>query len=275
MNKIGILSINILIISILLSCTSSTAKRAEANFRQVDALVAANDRATALQLLDSMTVNFKDDYRVLGEALRRSKTIGLEYHRGIVTDNEKQLTALEPRITALARNFILTPGAAGMPGIYEHRRQTVETSWNRTYLKITVNEDGDAWLTTHYYGDSWIDHTSVRIYDQENYIVTDTIGLGHEWNRKVEDGGDKWETIDFREGSDAGAIAFIADNWNKSLKAKFSGKKFYYIVLESYDKEAFRDGWQLAQLLKERSNLRRSAELHRSELAKLGVTEGR
>jgi hypothetical protein len=198
----------------------------------------------------------------------------VEYHRGIVTGTEELLRGLDPRISALSGSFILTPGEGGEPGTYEFKRQAVESSWNRTYLKIGLDENGEIWMTSRYFGTSWIDHTSIRIYDQNNYVVTDTIGLGHEWNRKVEDQGDKWETIDFKQGSDAGAIAFIADNYQKSLKARFTGKTFHYIVIEPFDKEAFRKGWELAQLLKERSGLRQTLELHKAELRKLGEQAG-
>jgi hypothetical protein len=195
-------------------------------------------------------------------------------HHGIIDATEVQLRGLNPKVSALSADFILTPGEAGGPGTFEYRRQAVESSWNRTFLKIGLNEAGEVWMTSRYYGNSWIDHTSLRIYDQENYVVTDTIGLGHEWNRKVEDQGDKWETIDFKQGSDAGAIAFIADNSTKSLKARFTGKSFHYIVLESFDKEAFRKGWELAQLLKDRSGLRQTIALHQAELRKLGDQAG-
>ena len=265
---------NVLVVSLLISCTSQAEKRAAADFQQVDALVAKNDVGSALMLLDTILARNSNDYGIIGEAMKRRKPLAINYHKGIITSSEALLAGLDSRISLLTRDFILTPGEAGMPGTYEHRRQTVESSWNRTFLKIGLNENGDIWMTSHYYGNAWIDHTSVRVYDQDSYIVTDTIGLGHEWNRKVEDGADKWETIDFREGSDAGAIAFIADNAGKSVKARFTGKSFYYIVLESYDKDAFKKGMELAQLLKERSGLRQTIGLQRAELGKLGEQAG-
>jgi hypothetical protein len=183
--------------------------------------------------------------------------------------SEERIRALDSQVEALSKGFIFKPGQAGQPGSYEHKRQTVESSWNRTFLKIVLNEKGDAWMLSHYYGKEWIDHTSLRIYDDKNYILTDTIGLGHEWNRKVEDLGDRWETIEFRDGSDAGALAFIHDNYRKSIKVKFTGKTFQYILMENYDKEAIKNGWELAQVLKERFGLRETIELNQAELRKL------
>jgi len=262
---------SILIISLSVSCTSSAEKKSQSDFQRADALVVSHELSAAMQLLDSMMIWNKDDFGIIGEAIRRKNRIAPDYYKGGIETSEALLKGLESRLPALTKDFRFTPGEAGRPGTYEHKRQTVESSWNRTFLKMGINENGDVWLISHYYGPSWIDHTSLRVYDQDNYILTDTIPLGHEWNRKVEDLGDRWETIEFREGSDAGAIAFIADNYQKPVKVRFTGKTFQYIVLESFDKDAFRKGWELAQVLKERSGLRQAILLHQVELRKLGV----
>jgi hypothetical protein len=268
------LTVSILFVSILVSCTSSAEKKAQSDFQRAEAMVANRDLSTAMQLLDSMMVWNKDNFGIVGEALKRRNKIANEYHQGVINVSKTLLSGLESRMPELIKDFRFTPGDGSQTGIYEHKRQTVENSWNRTFLKIGLNENGEVWLVSHYYGQSWIDHTSLRVYDKDNYLLTDTIPLGHEWNRKVEDQGDRWETIEFREGSDAGAIAFIADNYQKPVKARLTGKTFYYIVLESYDKDAIRKGWELAQVLKERYGLRQAILLHQAELRKLGVATG-
>jgi hypothetical protein len=256
------------------SCTSSLQKKAEADFQRVDAFVRQQEFTTAMELLDSMAVWNKSDYGIVGETLRRKNAIASEYHQQAVTQKTSLLNTLQAQVQPLARDFRFTPGEAGMPGIYEHKRQTVQSSWNRTYLKITLNEKGEVWLTSHYYGKSWIDHVALRVYDSGSFVVSDTIPMDDPWNRKVEDLGDKWETIEFREGTDAGIMAFITDNYQKSLKVRFNGKSFHYIVLEGYDKEAIRNGWELAQLLKEMDGLRQSIEQHQKELKQLGTAAG-
>jgi len=255
----------------LIACSSNAEKKAVSDFQRADALIARKELAPAMQLLDSMMSWNKNDYGIVGEALRRKNQIAVPYHQGVIANSEALLREIEPKMAALTRDFRLTPGDAGMPGIYEHKRQTTESSWNRTFLKMGLNEKGDVWLVSHYYGKEWIDHTSLRIYDNENFILTDTIPLGHEWNRKVEDMGDKWETIEFRDGTDAGALEFIAENYLKPVKARLTGKTFQYIVLESYDKEAIRKGMELAQVLKDRYGLRETIKTHQAELRKLGV----
>jgi hypothetical protein len=256
------------------SCSNQAAEKAASDFARVDGLVRSEDYVAAMELLDSMMVWNQKDYGIVGEAMKRKDALAGQYHKQALETEQARLAQLEGQIPSLARDFRLTPGEAGRPGLYEHRRQTVEASWNRTYLKVNVLENGEIWLTSHYYGKSWIDHTSLRVYDQDEYVLSDTIALGDEWNRKVEDLGDKWESIDFKEGTDAGIIQFISDNYLKSIKVRFNGSTFQYIVMESYDKEAFHKGWQLAQVLKEISGLRQTIDQHRKELGKLGLAAG-
>ena len=260
---------SILIITLLISCTSTAEKKAEVDFARVEKLITNHELSNAMEFLDSIMVWNKDNYGIVGKALKRKNAIALDYHKGIIEMSQSRIQALDPQVAALSKGFIFKPGEAGLPGTYEHKRQTVESSWNRTFLKVGLNEHGDVWLVSHYYGTEWIDHTSLRIYDNDNYILTDTIGLGHEWNRKVEDMGDRWETIEFRDGSDAGALAFIAENYKKPIKVRLTGKKFQYIVLENYDKEAIKNGMELAQVLKERYGFQQTIELHQAELRKL------
>jgi hypothetical protein len=221
-----------------------------------------------------MMVWNQKDYGIVGEAMKRKDALASHYHRQALETSQAKLTQLEAQVPSLSRDFRFTPGEAGQPGLYEHRRQTVEGSWNRTYLKISILENGENWLTSRYYGKTWIDHTSLRVYTQDEYVLSDTIALGDEWNRKVEDLGDKWEQIDFREGTDAGIVQFIADNYLKSIKVRYNGTTFQYIVMESYDKEAFHKGWQLAQVLKEITGLRQTIDQHSKELSKLGMMPG-
>ena len=50
-------------------------------------------------------------------------------------------------------------------------------------------------------------------------------------------------------------LEFIAHNVDRRLKAVFLGKEYYYIILETYDKEAVRDALALSKAIKRRTKL--------------------
>ncbi|MCK9325641.1 MAG: hypothetical protein M0P69_09110 [Bacteroidales bacterium] len=275
MIRTGLVIISVVFFVLFFSCKPDHQKRAEADFLKVEQFARNSQPKSAIRLLDSMQVQYASDYGVVGKVLKMKSIIGNRFYQEMIEAANSTMEVLDREIATLEGNFRYTPGEAGRPGVYEHRRQSPQNSWNRTYLKINLNDKGDVWLSSHYYGKEWIDHTSIRVYDRDLYVLSDTIPLGDVWNRKVEDLGDRWEIIEFREGTDAGIMAFIADHYERPLKARFNGRKFHYIVMETFDREAIHYGWRLAQLLKERESLRQTIDLYQRELIKVGpLSEG-
>jgi len=258
---------------ILNSCVSEARKQAELRLEQAQTLFEGKQYEQSLALLDSIESWFPEEYGVLGKALKLQKTVAAEYHGSFIEQASQLLAEAESRIDGLAKNFYFTEGAAGRPGSYEHKRQTVRNSWSRSFLKVNITEDGEFWISSKYYGEEWIDHFCIKVYDRDIQIFSDTIPLNHPDNRKLQDGNDKWETIDYKNGSDGGVVGFIIENLNRNLKVRFTGKKHYYIVMEKFDKEAVRDGFELAQVLQEVSDLRQKIARHRKELRVLGISE--
>ncbi len=66
----------------------------------------------------------------------------------------------------------------------------------------------------------------------------------------------KWEKVSYRDGKDNGVIEFIAKNADRRLKAVFLGKRYYYIILETYDKEAVKKALELSKAIKKRKHLK-------------------
>ena len=257
---------------ILASCASETRKAAQLRLDQAQSLYEEKRYEQSLLVIDSIQSWYPEEFAILRKALDLQKTVAKEYHGGFIKQASDLLVKAEAQIEGLSKNFYFTGGSAGMPGSYEHKRQTVRNSWNRSFLKVNVLEDGTFWLTSKYYGDYWLDHFCVKVYDREIQIFSDTIPLSHPDNKKLVDGNDKWETIDFRNGSDRGVVGFIIENLDRRLKVRFTGKKHYYIVMETFDKEAVRDGYKLAQVLNEVYDLRQKIERHRKELRVLGIS---
>jgi len=255
------------------SCTSDTRKRAELRLEQATTMYEEKKYEQSLRVLDSIQVWFPEEYPILTKALKLQKTVAKDYHGSFIDQANQLLTELEPKIESLSKNFYFTEGSAGRPGSYEHKRQTIRNSWSRSFLKVNILENGEFWISSTYYGEDWLDHFCVKVYDRDLQVFSDTISLNHPDNKKLQDGDDKWETIDYRNETDGGVVGFIIENLNRNLKARFTGKSHYYIVLEKFDKEAVRDGFELAQVLQDINELRQKIARHRKELRVLGIPE--
>lgn len=264
-----ILLINILIIN---ACVSETRKAAEQKMNQASGLILSGEFERGMALLDSIPVWFPEEYGIVGKALILKKEAASAYHQEFISHAQIMLDGFTLQVDELSRNFIFSAGPAGRSGTYEHKRQTVRRSWNRIFLKTNLTEDGQFWLSSHYYGSEWIDHYCIKVYDKELYLFSDTISLNDPNNRKIEDGTDRWEKIDFRDGADKGIVGLIIQNQDRRLKVRFTGKKHYYIVMESFDKKAVKEGYELAQVLKEVYELKQKIGQHKKELRLLGVS---
>jgi len=271
--KIAGMLIMLMIIFIISACVSETRKAAEQKMNQASGLLQSGEFERGMALLDSITVWFPEEYGIVGKALILKKEAAIAYHQEFIAHAQFMLDEFSSQIDELDKDFIFTAGPAGRPGSYEHKRQTVRRSWNRIFLKTNVTEDGKFWLTSHYYGTEWIDHYCIKVYDKGLYLFSDTIPLNDPDNRKIADGTDKWEKIDFRDGTDNGIVGLIAQNQDRRLKVRFTGKKHYYIVMETFDKKAVKDGYELAQVLKEVYELKQKISQHKKELRLLGISD--
>ena len=263
----------VVVVGIFSSCVSENRKLAEQKLNRAKELIQSGNMENGMAILDSIPNWFPEEYKIVGEALELKKDAAGAFHKEFISQAQSMLDSLTPMIENLSRSFIFTPGPPDRPGFYEHKRQTVRRSWNRIYLKVNITELGDFWLSTHYYGKEWLDHTSIKVYDKGLSEFSDTLALSHPDNRKIEDGSDKWEKIDFKKGSERGILGLIVQNQDRRLKVRFTGKKHYYIVMETFDKEAVKEGYELAQVLKEINELSQKIDRHKKELRLLGVSE--
>jgi hypothetical protein len=262
-----------LMLALITACKSEIQKQAEQQLGRATEMIQSGKMEDGMSLLDSISTWFPEEYKIVRQALELKKNAATAYHQEFIKQAQAMLDNILPQIESLSKSFVFNEGPPGRPGFYEHKRQTVSQSWNRIYLKVNITEDGDFWISTHYYGTEWLDHTSIKVYDRDLVAFSDTIPLSHPDNRKIEDGKDKWEKIDFRNGSDRGIVALIAQNQSRILKVRFTGKKHYYIVMESFDKEAVKEGFELAQVLKDINELNQKIDQHKKELRLLGVSD--
>lgn len=261
-----------MILAVFSACVSENRQAAGDTLDRAKEWIQNGQMEKGVSLLDSIPVWYPEEYKIIGEALELKKHAAGAYHREFIQQASEILANLEPQVEEWSKNFVFIPGPPGRPGIWEHKRQRVTNSWNRIFLKVNIMEDGAFWLSSHYYGKEWLDHTSIKVYDRDVYEFSDTLALGHPDNRKVVDGEDKWEIIDFKNGTGNRMVRFILQYGDRRLKARFTGKKHYYIVMEGFDKEAIQQGYELAQVLKEIHELRQKIERRQKELRLLGFS---
>lgn len=250
MNNLKIVA-GILLVALLASCGDNYKKRAAAKLELAASYCEKGDSATAVQLLDSIPVLFPEAFKVVEQARELTKKINAE----ILFRKQDQLDKVAARLTELEKSFDPEKTDYDQFTQYIPKQQNAERRWDQSYLQIHLDERGNLYISSNYYGKEWLDHVAIRVYDGVFQAKTDTVPLGDINNYHGDFMDMHWEKVSYKNGKDNGVIQFIADNTDRNLKAVFLGKRMYYIVLEKSDKQAIKDALALSVALKQKAEL--------------------
>ena len=256
------------IIGLLTGCGQSRKEIASQKLDEAIQLRDSGQYNLAKLKLDTIINNFNDlteeaafAIRMLDEIKLMEQQRNLQYLDSMIAVKEKEL---EP----LLKNFIRSDEYGSQP-ILIHKRQRPENSYNRTFIRAHLDTKGEFYISSRYYGTSWIKHNQIKVYHAGESVTSEVVPQDGFNNRRFQDGDSKWEIVSYKDGADNGIINFIASNVDKPLKVQFIGEKYYYIVMEQFDKEAIRDGYETSFVLQEMAGLREEKRQVKQQIEKL------
>lgn len=237
-------------ILLIISCGPSRQEQAQEKLAEAISLKDSGNFNMAKLKLDSLIYEFKD----LPEEADSAKALLTEINISEQTRNlqflDSALVAQEALLEPLMKNFILSD-EYGSTKILIHKRQKPENSFNRTFLRAHLNQSGDFFISSRYHGTKWIHHQQIKVYYNNQSVLSEIVKEDGFNNRRFEDGEFKWEIVNYKDGKDNGIVDFIANNWDSPLRVQFMGKGYEYIIMEKFDREAIRDGYEISFILKE------------------------
>ena len=236
----------------LIACGPSDEDKARVKMNIAKSLLEKQDTTSAIKHLDSISLLYPDAIYSVNAA----KNLISEISFDLMQRKEAELDSLEIKIEELEKSFVKDKTQFDRYTQYTHKRQTFKRAWDRSYIQVHLDERGDLYLSSNYHGENWLNHTGLRVYDQGEDAKTETIPLEDVHNHRSDFMEAKWEKVSYRNGKDNGVIEFIANNVDRRLKAVFLGNEYYYIILETYDKEAVRDALALSKAIKRKAALK-------------------
>ncbi len=252
----------LLMVVIFVACGASDEEKARIKLNEAKILLAKQDTTAALRKLDSIPKLFPEAIYTSNAA----KNLITEISFAELQQKEALLDSLRAQKTALEKNFVKEKTEFDRYTRYTHKRQTFKRAWDRSYIQVHLDERGNLYLSSNYHGKNWLNHYALRVYDNGESAKTDSIPLNSVDNHHSDFMEAKWEKVTYRNGKDNGVIEFIAKNVDRRLKAVFLGKRYYYIILETYDKEAVRDALALSKAIKSEKTLEREVKLLQKKL---------
>ncbi len=244
-------AILVFLILIFVSCGPSQEDQARVKLNRARVYLQNQDTTNALLELDSIPVLYpKAPY-----ATDAAKNLKHDIQWDILRRYESELDSVKTVIEDLEKNFVREETEYDRYAQYIHKRQQFDRRWDKSYLRILLDEQGAIWFSSNYYGDQFINHTGVRVYDGPDQAKTETVEADDINNHRSDFMDGKWEKVTYRDGKENNVIEFIARNTERRLKAVFLGDRYYYIILEAYDKRAFKEALMLSEALKKQHRL--------------------
>jgi hypothetical protein len=241
----------------LVACGPSDEDKARAKVSYAKNLLENQDTTAAMLQLDSIALLFpKARY-----STNAAKNMMTEINFSLLQRKETELDTVRARITELENLFDKEKTEFDRYTQYIHKRQSVQSSLNRSFIQVHLDERGELYLSSNYCGKGSINHIGLRVYDGDIGAKTDSIPLGDESNHHSDFMEYKWEKVSYRNGKDNSVIEFIANHSDRKLKAVFLGKAQYYIILEDFDKVAVKDALALSKAIKSRSALEKEVQI--------------
>ncbi len=245
-----------LMTTVLLSCGKSESKLASEKLQKAQTLYQQGDTTLALLQIDSIRMLYKGAIKEISAAGQLKKKI----YDDLLYRKQDELDTLNDKISELEKNFITEKTEFDRYTQYIHKKQDFKRRWNKSYIGLHLDERGELSISSNYYGEQWLNHVAIRVYDGDLQAKTDTVALDDPLNHHSDFMNTKWEKVTYTKGKEKDVIQFIADHADRNLKAVFLGKRLYYIILEEYDKQAVIDVLNLSKALKQRAKLRKEVQ---------------
>ena len=256
------LGLGVIFFFVIFSCGKNDKKLATDKLNLAISICEKGDSLTALKQLDSIQILYPE--RV--ETIAKAKELRQKINSEILFRKQDRFDKLCVRLTELEKLFTTEKTEYDRYSQYNHKMQNFERRWNQSFIQLHLDERGELYISSNYYGEQWLNHVGLRVYDGVLQAKTDSVPLNDPNNHHSEFMNTHWEKVSYTNGKDHGVIRFIADNADRNLKAAFLGKRMYFIVLEKFDKQAVKDALELSNVLKLKIQLEKEIKALQSKV---------
>lgn len=265
-------SILSLVVLVVLASCGNAEKEAQARLKHADELYQNNQFSAAKQEIDSLKALYPKEFKVLKDALALMREVEIKEQERNIAYCDSLLPIRMEEAKVLIPGFVFEKDSAyDKIGRYVSKQQTIEKNIERCYIRAGVNEKGEMYLASVFYGKSPINHSSIRLSTKDSlFAETATIAYDGGNNYRFDDSGMKTEVVTYKGDDAADAVKFIYSTPEKErIKIEYKGDKPFVIYLADADRKAIRTTYELASLLFDIDKLNITAEKSGKKVAYL------
>lgn len=257
-----------LALALALTGCDNTKREAQERLEKARTYYENNDFFAARSEIDSLRAQYPKEIEALKEALTLMRQVDLkEAERNIAFCDSLMPIRLHEADSLKAGFTFEKDSAYEEIGNYIWKQQTIERNVQRCYVRCGVDENGEMYLASVYYGGHPIDHTSIKLSTPEGlYAETASIPYDGGVNYHFKDMGSTTEVVTYKGTNAQDAIKFIYDHAQERIRVEYKGGKPYIIYMAEADKKALVATYNLATAL---TDIHRMVETKRKALKRI------
>ena len=241
----------IVLIGILLSSCGSKEKEAQARLDNARKMFESNEYFAAKNEIDSIRTLYPKEFKVLKESLNLMRLVEQKEAERTLAYCDSMMPIRIGELEILRKDFVYEKDSVYEEiGTFVWKQQTIERNINRCYIRCGVNEKGEMYLASVYYGSNPINHTSVKLSTSADlFAETASIPYDGGVNYHFKDEGATTEVVTYKGEAGLDAINFIYNNEKERIKVEYTGGKPYVIYIADADKKALVATFNLGTVL--------------------------
>ena len=247
---------------LLLFACDSNKKNATAYLENAQRLYEQGEYTLAKNNLDSIKELFPKELGIQKQGLILKRRIEIKEQKIYMIFCDSMLNICLSEVEKMKSGFVFEkkPEYDDM-GKYIDKNQRLEAKLQNSYIRTNVNELGEIYLYSVYYGSRPIQHSKLKVSKLNGeYAETQNIPYDGGINYSFVDEGMTTEIVTYKQGKENGVIQFIYNNKDFALKAEYLGKEKYTFTISTADKNVLIKTFDFATVLSDIEKLKKEKE---------------
>lgn len=257
--------------AVLLVACNNDEKKALARLDNARSMYERNEFFAAKSEIDSIRLLYPKEFKVLKEGLSLMRLVELKEAERNIAFCDSLIPIKSEEVEALKKGFVFEKDTVYEEiGNYIWKQQTIERNVKRCYVRSGVNEKGEIYLASVFYGGAPINHTGIKVSTKDgSFAETAAIPYDGGLNYHFKDLGMTTEVVTYKGEKGIDAAKFISSNLKEQVKLEYTGGKPYYINIADGDKKAIAATFSLATVLSDLENLQKEKDKATKRIAYL------
>ncbi|WP_102406679.1 lipoprotein [Parabacteroides bouchesdurhonensis] len=257
--------------ALVLAGCNSKEKEAQARLDKARAMYEQGEFYSAKNEIDSIRAHYPKEFKVLKAGLALMREVEYKESERTLAFCDSLMPVKQHEADSLSRGFTFEKDSLyEETGNYIWKQQTIERNVQRCYVRCGVNEKGEMYLASVYYGSRPIDHTGIKLSTKDGlFAETASIPYDGGVNYRFKDLCNITEVVTYKGDNGLDAVKFIFTNEKERIKVEYTGGKPYVIYMADADKKAVVATYNLATVLSDIENMRKESEKAQKRMAYL------